>query len=437
MGLTTASGVAADLSSVVTPGHLATDVPTCSAAAVRGVVPGVIVWPGSVQEVSRILALAHDRGLAVVPRGSGSALGIGAVPRRADIVLDLTRLDRVLEYEPADVSLMVEAGMTLRALREALAPHRQQLPLDPPGWATRTVGGVLASNASGPLRTRYGTGRDLLLGVRIVLADGSVVWGGSKVVKSVTGYDVPKLMVGAYGTLGVIVEAALRLHPEPWGERSWIFEVRTPATAAALLGAMFDSTLEPTRVEVLNATASARAGGADHGAMAIAVSIAGVDEAIRAQGEVLAALAAGHGGTLRETDAVFWTRYADVPAPVATLRVSCLAAATVETMVAIETAARSHGLDAVVTGTPGAGALRAALDGPDAVPRLAPIVTALREQLAPSGGSVVIERCPPMPDGQVDVWGPTGDAELAVMRRLKLEFDPTGVLNPGRFVGGL
>ena len=436
MGLTTTADVAAELAAIVTPSHVSTDPAVLARSAVRGVMPRALVRPGSVTEVSRVLVFAHDAGLAVVPRGSGSALGMGTVPRRLDLALDLTRLDRVLEYEPADVSIMVEAGMALRALDGVLAAHRQRLPLDPQGWRGRTVGGVLASNSSGPLRSRYGAPRDLLLGVRFVLADGSVVWGGSKVVKSVTGYDVPKLMVGAHGTLGVLVEAALRLHPQPAGERTWLIDVAEPSRAADLVADVFDSTLEPSRVEVLNAAAASALGVTSGEGIAVAVSIAGVDEAMAAQGEWLGRLAVRHGGVPREIDDGCWQRHAEpVTGTAPVLRIACLAANAVDTLVAVEALARTHGVAAAVNATAGAGALRVVLAAADPRRWLAAITTALRARLAPEGGSVVIERAPA--DLDVDVWGPVAEGELAVMRRLKAEFDPDGILNPGRFVGAL
>src|SRR5262249_56071589 len=134
----------------------------------------------------------------------GSRVGRGRPATGGGRVGDLRGLDRVIEYNPADLTVTVQAGVSASALTARLAPHRQWLALDPPGGATRTLGGIVATNASGPLRVRYGTSRDLLLGVRFVQADGVVTWGGSKVVKSVSGYDVPKLMVGALGTLGVL-----------------------------------------------------------------------------------------------------------------------------------------------------------------------------------------------------------------------------------------
>src|SRR5256712_10361565 len=206
-----------------------------------------VARPASIDQLSRIVALAHDDGLVVVPRGGGSALELGRPPARVDVVVDLSGLDQVLEYNPADLPITVQAGITAGALAALLAPRRQFLALDPPGAATRTLGGMTATNATGPLRVRYGTMRDLLLGVRFVQADGVVTWGGSKVVKSVSGYDVPKLMVCALGTLGVLGELTLRLHPLPDAERSWLVVLASSEAAPGALHRVNDSSLPPQR----------------------------------------------------------------------------------------------------------------------------------------------------------------------------------------------
>jgi len=152
-------------------------------AAVDGIEPRVLVSPGSIDEAASAVALAAAETLAVVPRGSGSALDQGLPAERADVVLDLRRLDRIVEYNPDDLTVTLEAGVTAGALAATLERHGQLLPIDPPFGVTRTLGGLAATNASGPLRARYGTLRDLLLGVRFVQADGVSTWGGSKVVK--------------------------------------------------------------------------------------------------------------------------------------------------------------------------------------------------------------------------------------------------------------
>ena len=266
-----------------------------AAAAIDGLSPRWIVRPASIDQLSRVLALACDGRLAVIPRGAGSSLELGNPPARVDVVLDLAGLDRVIEYNPDDLTITVQAGMTAGALGAVLAPHRQWLTLDPPGGATRTIGGIAATNASGPLRARYGTSRDLLLGVRFVQADGVVTWGGSKVVKSVSGYDVPKLMVGALGTLGVVAEVTLRLHPLPEAERSWLVLFENARAAQALAERVVDSALQPSRLELFNARTLQLVSGERAGA-AVAVSIGSVDAAVREQGERLTAIAGSSAG---------------------------------------------------------------------------------------------------------------------------------------------
>jgi glycolate oxidase FAD binding subunit len=232
--------------------HVLRDPGALAPYAVDGVVPSAVVRPGSADEVSRVLALATAEKLGVIPRGAGTGQGLGNPPRRLDVVLELGRLTAVRDYVPEDMVATVEAGLTLGALAAQLASHRQMLALDPPGGEPRTIGGVLATHASGPRRFRYGTGRDLLLGARFVQADGTITWGGAKVVKSVTGYDVPKLLVGSLGTLGVLVEATLRLHPMPPESRSWQLGFSSAEAARDFLSALLDSPLQPDRVALLD-----------------------------------------------------------------------------------------------------------------------------------------------------------------------------------------
>jgi glycolate oxidase FAD binding subunit len=259
----------------------------------------------SAEGVSRLLRLARAEGLAVAPRGSGSSLALGNPPRRLDVVLDLTGLSALTDYVPEDMVASVEAGLPLAALAGRLARRGQMLALDPIGGASRSIGGILAANASGPLRARYGTARDLLLGVRFVQADGTITWGGARVVKSVTGYDVPKLMVGALGTLGVIVGATLRLHPIPPASGSWLIALPTRETVESFLAGLGDSTLEPDRVTVLNARARQVCGHPGQ-EPAVLVSVGSVEEAVRSQGAALARLAGAHGGEVQALSSAVW-----------------------------------------------------------------------------------------------------------------------------------
>jgi glycolate oxidase FAD binding subunit len=416
--------------------HLAVDPRACEAAAVDGVPPGVVARPGTAEEVSGLLALATAERLAVAPRGSGSSQALGAAPRRLDLVLDLTRLDAVTEYVPADMVASVEAGMTLGALDAHLRPQQQRLALDPPGADRRTIGGVLATGASGTLRFRYGTGRDLLLGVRFALADGTLTWGGAKVVKSATGYDVPKLFVGSLGTLGVVVGATLRLHPRPAAEGGWIAAFRESAPARAFLADMLASSIEPERVALVNDRA-ARASGLGGSARSFYVSIASDLEAVESQGAALADLTRRAGGEVAPLDASTWRALDDAfDAPV-----RLVARGEVRRVLSwldrVETLGTGAGIGVSAVGQAGNGVLHLALDGVDTADRLERILGPLRQEMAGEGGSVVVERAPLDIKRAIDVWGPVGADALGIMRRLKREFDPHGVLNPGRFVGGL
>ncbi|MBI2491877.1 MAG: FAD-binding oxidoreductase, partial [Candidatus Rokubacteria bacterium] len=304
----TARSIAGALLALLGPEGLSDDDASRARAAVDGLVPRWVARPASLEQVCGVLALAHDAELAVVPRGSGSSLELGHPPARADLVLDLRGLDRVLEWSPDDLTVTVEAGITAGALARRLDARRQLLPLDPPGAGARTLGGLTATNASGPLRARYGTLRDLLLGVRFVQADGVLTWGGAKVVKSVSGYDVPKLMIGALGTLGVLGELTLRLHPRPEAEGAWLVTAARPADAQAFVVALLDSPLQPNRVELLDG-AMLGACGLGPAAAAVAVGIGSVADAVRAQGEAVVALARRAGSTVAPTPEDFWARY--------------------------------------------------------------------------------------------------------------------------------
>jgi glycolate oxidase FAD binding subunit len=199
------------------------------------------VRPKSAEALAEVLAFANSRRLAVVVRGGGTKSGWGRAPTRCDLVIETTALNRLVEHEPGDLTCVAEAGLTLGELQRLVgsAPgHNQRLMLDPPQGGGATLGGMVATAASGPLRARYGTPRDLLLGARFALADGTLARTGGKVVKNVAGYDLGKLLTGSQGTLAVIVEVALRLHPVPPATRWVVAERLDPQTAQAALAAL-------------------------------------------------------------------------------------------------------------------------------------------------------------------------------------------------------
>jgi glycolate oxidase FAD binding subunit len=432
----TARAFGGALAAIVGPGG-ATESPTArAAAAIDGREPQWVTRPRTLDEVARIVALAHDEQLAVVPRGSGAAQALGAQPERVDVLLDLGGLDAILEHNPEDMTATVQAGVTAGALAARLAAHRQTLPLDPPGWTGRTLGGIAATAASGPLRARYGTMRDLLLGVRFVQADGVVTWGGARVVKSVTGYDIPKLLVGSLGTLAVLGELTLRLHPLPEAEATCFVPLGSVEAAQDLAATIVDSTLQPSRLEMLD-TAGLAASGLPPATAGLVVSFGSVEPAVRAQQAILAAQAARAHARVETLGPGFWTTYDRMLARTGTtaLRVSVvtprLAAALTEARAALSGAS-----NVTATSCAPLGLLRLAV-GPGEPVVLAGAIGRLRAFVAADGGSVVVERGPAALRASVDPWGPVPAPALALMHGLKQEFDPRRTLNPGRFVDGI
>jgi glycolate dehydrogenase FAD-binding subunit len=433
------SEVAADLAAIVGPSHVAAGEPA-AALAIDGRAPRWAVAPGTAEEVSRCLALAAARGLAVAPAGRRTRPGWGGAPRALDLVLSVRRLDRILAHEPADLTMSVEAGVTLGAIAAHLGPHRQLFPLDPPRAAGSTVGGIVATAASGPWRARYGTIRDLLLGVTVALADGTLVKGGGRVVKNVTGYDVPKLHVGALGTLGVIVAAHLRLHPRPAEEASWLFGFGgTEAALEAALGVM-DAPVVVSRLELLDAGTLAWLGLPSPAAAALAVTVGSVAEGVRAQGARIAEIC-GRGEARPEPvgePEAWWARVSEASWPATaetlTLRVGARPADVVKALHAVEAAGRGAVL-VRATAEVANGVLHLVLTGAG-LADAAGLLARVREGLAPLGATCVVEHAPPAVKPGLDVWGDVGPA-LEPMRRLKAEMDPKGILNPGRYVGGI
>ncbi|MDE2059102.1 MAG: FAD-binding oxidoreductase [candidate division NC10 bacterium] len=430
---------------------------SCAPYAVDDRVPEAVIFPGDAQELSEIMKLASSERLSVVPWGSGTKIGFGGIPARVDLVVGLTRLKRIIDHEPGDLTATFQAGMLLREVQASLHTSGQFLPFDPPGYERATIGGILATNSSGPWRHRYGSARDLVIGIRVVHADGTLTKGGAKVVKSVSGYDMNKLYVGSLGTLGIIFEATLRLYPLPTVERTWIALFLTGEAAACALAQILHSTIVCTRVEFLSSVAAQSVGGQSGcvvpaGTVAVALSVGSVPEAVDSQITAIRKLCHGEGavaGFLVEGSAQdgLWKAICDFPSASGNgrtwvmLKASVLPTQVVGMIHHAETLARNLGLEPVAISEAGCGIVRLYwMDTPgSAEPDPISIATGvedLRNWIARRGGSLVILSAPPAIKAGVDVWGPVGNA-LFLMQKLKQQFDAQGLLNPGRFVGGI
>jgi glycolate oxidase FAD binding subunit len=419
---------------------------------VDSVAPTTVVFPGSVEEVAAVLAACSGAKAAVVPWGGGTSMGLGGVPKKIDVVLGLGRLNRVIDHEPGDMTSTVQSGMVLGEYQTALGRHGQFLGLDPPKADRATIGGILASNASGPRRIRYGTARDLLIGLRVVHADGTVTKGGAKVVKNVTGYDMNKLYVGSLGTLGVVVEATFRLYPLPPEERTWVASFPAAAKAREAVAAILDSPLAPSAVELLCGTAAVEVsqtssiliGSRGH---LLAVAVASVPEAVEVQLRAVREMGAKAGGgddqvLAGEAHQKFWGAVRDFDAGPGSmvLKASLLLTKVASAMDLGERLAARYGLRVGGVSEAGTGIVRfhvtAADGGTDRFARLAECVTSLRGFAADAKGSLILLEAPPEVKAVVDVWGPIGKS-FTLMQGLKAAYDPDRILNPGRFVGGL
>jgi len=428
-----------DLQKIVGAEHVRCDGET-SRYPTDGRVPRAVVFPGSAEETGAVLAICNEFKAAVVPWGGGTSMGLGALPSAVDVAIDLRRLDRVIDHEPEDMTSTVQPGITLQRYREHLGRHGQFLALDPPQSSHATIGGILAANASGPRRLRYGTARDLLIGLRVAHADGTITKGGAKVVKNVTGYDMNKLYVGSLGTLGVIVEATFRLYPRPAAERTWLGRFTALADAGRAIARILDSPVVPSALELLNDAAAIGIGQgfADmpREGCIVGLAVASVPEAVDAQLRRAQSLAGQDGLLLdgAEHDA-FWAAVRDYSGDAAVILKAALPIGAVAGYVsAAEQSAHAHRQSLAAIAEAGSGIVRCYVRA-ETPSGAASLVTELRSAAEAMRGSLVVLQAPADLKAAVDVWGPVKGLDL--MRRLKAEFDPARILNPGRFVGGI
>ena len=384
--------------------------------------PAWVVRPSDAAEVQACVARAERDGLVLVPAGLGAHLDMGGPPARVDALLCLDRLARVVDHQAADMTVTVEAGCRLAVLDSTLAARGQWLPLDPPREARTTVGGLVAANLSGPLRATQGTVRDLLLGIRVVGGGGALVSGGGRVVKNVAGYDLPKLHVGALGTLGAIVEATFKVRPRPAREEALVIACRDAADAAELASSFLDADAPPFWIEI---------DGTDDGPVAVSVGLAGIEDEVLHAREIARRIAARRALRAVDDAAVRRAELVDFGGGsfAAVLRAAVLPREIGDVLVALTKA----GIPLRFEAHAASGVVRAAIRDAAAV---APLVRSLRPGIEARGGSLVVERAVPAVKQEVDVWGGPGPA-LALMRGVKAALDPAGVFAVGRFVGGI
>src|SRR5713226_4599074 len=389
--------------------------------AVCGVRPGFIAEPQTEQQLANVLACANRAGLAVIPRGGGTKMDWGNPPQKADLVLSTARLNKILEHAWGDLTVTAEAGCTFESLQSALAERGQRLALDPLWPERATVGGVLSTNDSGALRLRFGSLRDLVIGATLALADGTVASSGGRVVKNVAGYDLPKLVTGAFGTLGVITRAFFRLHPLPRETRTISGVTTDLQEAQRLVLAIQNSQLAHSALQICcGAEMQPR----------IDVLFEGTEAGLMAQVEQVKSIMGS--AAISDAGGDVWSARQEIcsavkqrATEVAAAKFASLPAQMAETIEMIARLSAAEVRWSVVAQATGIGCVR--LEGQTSA--VDSVLRAIRGGLESNGGSLVVTHRPAGMTA-LDAWGSAGDA-LPLMSAVKRQFDPQGTLNPG------
>jgi glycolate oxidase FAD binding subunit len=427
--------------------HLADDPQTLHTYGVDGVEPRLLVTPASVDEAAQTVAQVHQHSLTLLARGGGSHMHLGDLSERIDVLLETKRLNRLLEHEAADLTCRVEAGITLATLQAYLARSGQRLALDPLAGDQATIGGLLASNASGPRRLRYGSARDQVIGLSVVQASGEVAQSGGHVVKNVAGYDLNKLYIGSLGTLGVIVEANFKLQPLPASECTLLLTYASLEDAMQMVIATIGSRLTPSALELMDARTMQQITRTTGLSMptsgyTLALNFEGSQISNQRQNDEAHILARQHHAMISEDlqdgqQERFWQAVREQTCGALICKVVVLVSELAAYIRQVEGICSRHGLateESAMIAHAGSGILYLSL--PPEHAHIAEAILEMRNAAQQARGSLIVERCPTELKRTISVWGEPR-ADFQYMQRLKQQFDPTGTFVRGRFLNGL
>ncbi len=420
--------------------------------------PKVIVFPGTIDEVSKIVAHANQRHLTIVPRGNGTKMGMGGIPKKIDITLSTSRLNRITDSDCENLTLSAEGGITLSDVQKSLVKVGKGyfLPLDPPFTDKATLGGIVATNSSGPKRLLYGTARDMIIGTKAVFPNGDIVVSGGKTVKNVSGYDMCKLLIGSYGTLGIICEMTFKLLPLPEKETTLSLSFAELEEADDFARQVRSSQLIPSSIEILNSIAvqnmKVSMPMSPNGNYLVAIGLEGVAESIDRQISEMKEIGKKHGVleavTLdSEKHQAFWIAFRDFSQGLTenypnliSLKSNFLISKSGEMIGSYEKIVRESGIECAFICHAGNGILHSyILAGKrlkSKIESFVELIGMLTSEAVKNEGNLLIESCPLLIKKKVDVWGQSR-SDYLVVRRLKEQIDPAGILNMGRFVGGI
>lgn len=471
-----------ELIGIAGPDRLKTDPSVTAQYAVDGVIPKAVVFPKDTRMVAALVQCACRGNLAIVPWGSGTKMAMGNPPKRLDLVVCMARMNHMLDVDTANLTITVEAGVKFRDVQARLATEEDRcylpledlkteagefvcsdrshsgcfLPMDPPFSERATMGGVVATNTTGPRRLLYGLPRDLVLGVRFVTPKGDIIGAGGKTVKNVSGYDVSKLMIGSLGSLGILCEMTLRLLPLPEKMETLLFSFDAFSDAGAFAAAILGTKLLPAAVEVANKAAIENMdlrGSLDFspGSHVVMVALEAFDEAVARMHKELLAMAQhfkakGHSLVQEDKHRLFWLTVGELqgsahqrfPRLVALQLNYPLSAWKALFEFADKTLSQARLDHTMLCHAGNSVTLINLLSGTKGTDDKALIVAvqALLAECRKAGGNLVVQRAPADLKKALPVWGEPG-SDLPLMKRIRIELDPSGVMNPGRFAVGL
>ena len=418
--------------------------------AVDGKVPRVVACPTSPQEISETMSVAAEHGLSVSPLGGRTRTGLGNAPESLDLAFDMTGVDQVLAHNAADLTATVEAGISVSRFQEVLAEHGQFLAIDPPLPDSATIGGTLAVGWSGPMTWQNWSPRDVVVGMKTVMADGTITKTGGQVVKNVSGYDMARMHIGAMGTLGIIAEVSFKLTPLPARQATVMatFESDRSCLEAAL--EVFGSSLVPLAISTLHGPQSGAEGRSTGEARpSLLVRVGGRARSVKRQTDDVASIFRRFGAI---NDAVIdgddaakmWRQMRDFGwsyenTPVAGIRASVLPSDIPQTLDSLPDTQESDGLMWRATTQTAQGVIdihwlgaEAELSSDHVTAEISRTIQSVRRV----GGTAVVTHAPNLVKESLDVWGEITSA-IDTMRNLKRQYDPDRRLNPGRFMGGI
>lgn len=467
------------LTRIVGRGYIKTGPEAITEYAVDNTMPKAVVYPADTQQIAEVVRFANGENLAILPWGSGARMATGNPPRRLDVVVSTSRLDTITDIDISNLTVTVEAGVKLKDIQLTLTSregrsyiptdHRAHdtvgpmyseggnkgcfLPIDPPLIDRTTIGGAIATNSSGPRRLLYGLPRDIVLGVQFVTPGGEIVKAGGKTVKNVSGYDISKLMIGSYGSLGILCEITLRLLPLPERMETLLFPFASFSDVSLFAEGILESNLLPGAVEVLNRETYKNLGlmgppGRESGYI-VAVALEGFEEPVTRMGTETKETAKGLGtkgeGQLKEDEhGAFWVTLSNIESSLAeefpaltTLQLNYPISNWREISQFVERALSKNSIEYSMLIHAGSGVCLSNLhlekNDEVGIDRAIQTIAKIFQHCTRKGGNLIIKRAPAHLKERLSIWG-KASADLPVMRRIKEQLDPHQVMCPGRFV---